>query len=71
MKFTTPEDYKTLMESIAQIDNSSLPPKKTLTESTASKLGIFESIGETSVEVEMPEFKSIDLTELKFNLEER
>lgn len=71
MKFTTPEDYATLTESINEIDKVSLVPKKVLTESNNAKFNIFESIGSQDTTVKVPESKKLDLVSLKSGLEAR
>lgn len=65
MRFTTTEDYNTLLESIKEIDAVSLKPKTVLTEASSKKTSIFESIGDQSVEVEIPETKSFNTIALK------
>lgn len=69
MKFTTPEDYVALMESIKVIDSNSSAPKTTLTESANVKSNIFESIGATGSYVKDESVKVIDTITAKFNLE--
>jgi hypothetical protein len=71
MKFTTPEDYATLTESINEIDKVSLVPRVVLTESNNAKFNLFESVGSYSVEVEIPKAKKLDLVALKSGLEAR
>jgi len=69
MKFTTPEDYIALIESIKVIDSNSSASKTTLTESTNTKSNIFESIGATGEYVRDESVKVIDTLTAKFNLE--
>lgn len=71
MKFTTPEDYVALTESINEIDKGSLVPKKVLTESSNSKFNIFESIGSQDTTIKVPDSKKLDLVSLKSGLEAR
>lgn len=70
MKFTTPEDYASLLESINNIEVKKNKDIKILTESNNSdKFKLFESVGSQKTEVELPSFKEIDLIALKFNIE--
>lgn len=68
MKFTTPEDYAALMESIDAIDSKT--PNKPIMESVIPKLDpMFESISDENY-IEKPEqIGYIDTHYIKYNLE--